>query len=313
MRRVVLYAPSLRALAVESEKDEFRVGLMAKLYGRRLERCLQAGVIWRPGTVYLGSHARRGGTMAVFEREGRHEEISARFLVGADGASSPVAKDLGLDANSRFLIGLEEVYECRSEGAPAFHCFLDPKVAPGYIAWIVDDGQSVHLGTGGVAGHFEPHRALRIFKANLPTHLRPAGPPAERRGGRIPAGGILKRIACPRGLLVGDAAGAVSPLTAGGLDACLRLSAYAATRVGEYFATGDSSVLLPYSGERFRARFASRLFMRRSIEVLGAFWSMELVHALLRTPPGWAIARHVFFGRGSFPLPAPAPESLAAC
>jgi flavin-dependent dehydrogenase len=251
--------------------------------------------------------------VAVFERNGRREEISARFLVGADGASSSVARDLGLDANSRFLTGLEEVYRSRSAGPPAFHCFLDPRVAPGYIAWIVDDGQSVHLGTGGVAGRFEPHLALRAFKARLPADLCPAGQPTERRGGHIPAGGVLRRIACARGLLVGDAAGAVSPLTAGGLDACLRLSAFATACVQDYLATGDSKTLLPYSGDRFRARFASRLFMRRTLETLGSSWSMELAHALLRTPPGLALARHIFFGRGSFPLPAPAPEPSAAC
>lgn len=310
VRRVVLYAPSRRELEVESGRDEFRVGLMAKLYERHLGRCLRAGVHWRPGSAYLGSQAGRGGTVAALEREGRREEISARFLVGADGASSPVARDLGLEANSRFLIGLEEVYGSRSAGAPTFHCFLDPRVAPGYIAWIVDDGHSVHLGTGGVAGRFEPHRALQAVKAGLPAHLRPAGEPAERRGGRIPAGGILRRIACPRGLLVGDAAGAVSPLTAGGLDAALRLSAYAATRAGEFLSAGDPGALIPYSGQRFRTRFASRLFMRRAFETFGARWSMELAHALLRTPHGRMLARHIFFGRGSFPLPAPAPEPV---
>ncbi len=36
----------------------------------------------------------------------------------------------------------------------------------------------------------------------------------ERRGGPIPVGGVLRRIGCADGLLVGDAAGAVSPLTA---------------------------------------------------------------------------------------------------
>jgi flavin-dependent dehydrogenase len=313
VRRIILYAPSLRELDVASERDEFRLGIMAKLYGRRLEECLRAAVEWRPGAAYLGSQARRGGTIATFEREGRREEISARFLVGADGASSPVARDLGLDANSMFLIGLEEVYGSRSYGQPAFHCFLDPERAPGYIAWIVDDGQSLHLGTGGVAGRFEPQRALQSFKVSLPAHLRPAGQPSERRGGRIPAGGILKRIACPRGLLVGDAAGAVSPLTAGGLDACFRLSAFAAARAEEFLSSGDPGALLPYSGERFRARLASRLFMRKTLEILGASWSMEFAHALLRTPPGRMLARHIFFGRGSFPLPAPAPESLTAC
>ena len=53
--------------------------------------------------------------------------------------------------------------------------------------------------------------------------------------------------------------------------------------------------------------------MRRTLETLGSSWSMELAHALLRTPPGLDLARHIFFGRGSFPLPAPAPEPSAAC
>ena len=204
-------------------------------------------------------------------------------------------------------MGLEEVSASRSQGAPSFHCFLDPRLAPGYIAWVVDDGEEVHMGTAGVAGTFEPAEALEAFKGRLPDDLRPQGKTRERRGGRIPAGGVLRRIACHRGLLVGDAAGAVSPLTAGGLDACFRLSAFAAERIGDHLATGNPAALLSYSGVRFRARFTSRLFMRRAVEILGAPWAMEVAHALLRTPPGRALARHIFFGRGSFPLPAPVP------
>lgn len=308
--RVVLYSPSQRALAVDSPKAEFRVGRMARLYTRRLDECLRAGVTWLPGACYRGGQPCRGGMAVSFEREGRRLEISARFLVGADGASSPVARDLRLDANSRFLVGLEEVHASRSQGVPSFHCFLDPRIAPGYIAWVVDDGEAVHMGTAGVAGTFEPVAALEAFKGKLPDDLRPEGNPHERRGGRIPAGGVLRRIACPRGLLVGDAAGAVSPLTAGGLDACLRLSAFAAERIVDCLATGHSGALSSYSGEHFRTRFASRLFMRRALEMLGTHWSMELAHALLRTPPGRALARHIFFGRGSFPLPAPEPEPV---
>ena len=50
----------------------------------------------------------------------------------------------------------------------------------------------------------------------------------ERHRGPIPVGGVLRRISSGRGLLVGDAAGAVSPLTAGGLDPCVRISEQAA-------------------------------------------------------------------------------------
>ncbi|HKB13297.1 MAG TPA: lycopene cyclase family protein, partial [Vicinamibacterales bacterium] len=127
----------------------------------------------------------------------------------------------------------------------------------------------------------------------------------ERRGGLIPVGGILRRIASERGLLVGDAAGAVSPLTAGGLDAALRLSTFAAEVTAEYLASGDRDVLAAYDGSRFRARFVARRWMRRAMRVAGHPLLIELACALLRTAPGRALAAHVFFGRGSFPDVSP--------
>src|SRR5207237_10231370 len=99
---------------------------------------------------------------------------------------------------------------------------------------------------------FDPVAALREFRLSLDSivDLRHAKL-IERRGGRIPVGGVLRRIANERGLLVGDAAGAVSPLTAGGLDPCLRLSSCAATVLFNYLATGDVKALAAYSGELF--------------------------------------------------------------
>jgi len=101
--------------------------------------------------------------------------------------------------------------------------------------------------------------------------------------------------------LIGDAAGAVSPLTAGGLDPCLRLSRMAANLIAERLRTDDSKVLLNYSGELFRARFVSRLWMRRIIAVFTNQIFLEIGCAMLRLPLIKRFARHVFFGRGSFP------------
>src|SRR4029078_6736921 len=81
----------------------------------------------------------------------------------------------------------------------------------------------------------------------------------EKRGGRIPVGGVLRRIANERGLLIRDASGAVSPLTAGGLDPCLRLSRMAANVIAGSLQADDPRLMLQYSGELFRARFVSRL------------------------------------------------------
>src|SRR4029078_11461844 len=131
------------------------------------------------------------------------------------------------------------------------------------------DGEETHLGVGGYSSLFDPMTALQDFRSRVAKiiDLRNAEQ-IETRAGLIPVGGVLRNIANPTGLLIGDAAGAVSPLTAGGLDPCMRLSAFAARVVTEYLSTGDVRVLQAYSGELFRSRFASRLWARRIAALL---------------------------------------------
>ena len=58
------------------------------------------------------------GTRCLGGSDGRYEvtgpegpiEVHARFMVGADGARSRVARDLGLDRNTHLLIGAEDVF-----------------------------------------------------------------------------------------------------------------------------------------------------------------------------------------------------------
>jgi flavin-dependent dehydrogenase len=188
------------------------------------------------------------------------------------------------------------------EGEPRFHCFVEPQLAPGYIAWVVHDGEETHIGVGGYAQRFEPLRALEKFRTSLGALFDLSRAEfVERRGGRIPVGGVLGRISNARGLLVGDAAGAVSPLTAGGLDPTLRLSHLAARVIGDYLKTNDARALEPYAGDLFRARFSSRLLMRRLFTAVREPALLELSCAALRLPLLRGLARHVFFGRGSFP------------
>jgi flavin-dependent dehydrogenase len=306
VRRVMLCSPARRALTVESPHDEFRVGRMSRLYARFLAECVRDGARWSPATRYLGCDQKnsRGSTVVWLERDGLTRMVKAKFVVGADGARSRVARDLKLDCNREWIVGVEEVYEGvpLAGGVPSFHCFLDPRVAPGYLAWVVEDGEETHVGVGGYAARFDASRSLEKFRASLRDQFDfSSARLVERRSGRIPVGGVLKRIACARGLLVGDAAGAVSPLTAGGLDPALRLSTLAARVIADYLETGDAALLAPYSGAGFRARFTSRLWMRRAIRSMNSPLAVELACAALRLPLADRVVRHVFFGNGSFP------------
>jgi flavin-dependent dehydrogenase len=303
VRNVTLYSPARRSMDLVSPHDEFRVGRMGQLYQRLLQRCIRAGVEWSPATKYI-EHTKLHDELAVcIETEGQSRCVRARYIVGADGATSQIGAALELDTNREWIVGVEEVLEgVPLAGPPRFHCFLDPHIAPGYLAWIVHDGEQVHLGVGGYPSRFDPLQALREFRKSVAnivdlSHARLI----ERRGGRIPVGGVLRRIANDHGLLVGDAAGAVSPLTAGGLDPCMRLSAFAAKVIGDYLETGDRVALSAYSGDLFRARFVSRLWMRRLLAAVQSPALIELGCALFRLPVFNSFAWHVFFGRGSFP------------
>jgi len=310
VRHVRLYSPGRRWLDLVSSCDEFRVGRMGRLYQRFLNRSICAGVEWMPSSQFIEYTRLTDGIIVRLQHLARSRLIRTKYLVGADGANSRVAAALGLDRNREWIVGVEEVLErVPLDGSPMFHCFLDPQIAPGYLAWVVNDGEQVHIGVGGYAARFDPVRALKQFRESIRDLFDfSTAQFVERRGGRIPVGGVLRRIANQDGLLIGDAAGAVSPLTAGGLDPCMRLSAFAAETIAAYLETGNETELASYSGDLFRARFVSRLFMRRAIATVESRSLVELGCALFRLPILYWLAWQVFFGRGSFPDLQPLPE-----
>jgi flavin-dependent dehydrogenase len=303
---------------------------MSVLYESLLKECLENGVQFSNGTSYVMSEpsavadglsvdsdtftgnskvnvqppATTGGSdlFVTLKKSGRLYEVKTKVLIGADGAISRVAKDLNLDENKEWIVGYEEVFQSSNSNEPRLHCFLDAELAPGYLVWIADDTEEIHIGVGGYASDFNPREALKSFKEKTENlfdlkNLKLL----ETRGGRIPVGGVLRKIANEKGILIGDAAGAVSPLTAGGLDPAMRLSKFAAEIVWERLQTDDPKILRQFSGELFRARFVSRLWMRRIIKTFTNQKLLELGFTFLRGKPGQKFARHVFFGRGSFP------------
>src|SRR2546423_5521717 len=128
---------------------------MRLLYSRLLKRCLHSGVEWLPEMRYVGYVPSDAGGIITFDQHRGLVRFQTRYVVGADGAMSAVAEALELDRNSEWIVGIEEVFKgIELSGPPRLHCFLDPQLAPGYIAWIVNDGEETHVGVGGYASPF---------------------------------------------------------------------------------------------------------------------------------------------------------------
>jgi flavin-dependent dehydrogenase len=166
------------------------------------------------------------------------EHGTTRFLIGADGPRSRVARALGLGTSRRFLAGVEHEYAGASiADADKLHCFIDRRIAPGYIGWVVAGVGGVQAGLARRADGmtWKPAAAMDAFLAKIAPliDLRDLAPTGVRAG-LIPCGGVVKPVAATRALLVGDAAGMVSPVTAGGIHTALKHGLAAGYAVADF-------------------------------------------------------------------------------
>jgi flavin-dependent dehydrogenase len=209
-------------------------------------------------------------------------------LVGADGATSKVARRAGLSQNHRFLAGLEAEFEGVRGLDERLHVFLDSRLAPGYIGWIVP---GVGITQVGLAVRAPVRPDLARFLAHVSAVVDLTG--ARRvgtRGGLIPVGGTVRRVATRDTVLVGDAAGLVSPLTAGGIHTALRSGRAAGIAIAGHLLDDG-----PNPGRALRETyptFAWKLPMRAAMDLHPPNALIELA---LESPRLRAVARAVFF------------------
>ncbi len=282
---VRIYSPSHQSVDLRHDDYFFMATDTAGLMRHLADETGQAGVEMRFGERYRGASA-NSRTLKV-EGSG----VRCRFLVGADGARSGVAASFGLDRNRRLLKGMEWEFEPSGADGNSLHCFLDPKRAPGYIGWVVPGVRATQV---GLAAHRDVRADIRGFVASIdPIFGFSERRVLERRGGLIPVGGLLRNFYTERVLLVGDAAGMVSPLTAGGIHKAYRFGKLAADAIADYLEAGG-----PHPGgivRRAYPRLALKHLARWSYDRLPVARALEtgiLTRNLFRR-----LAGKVFFDR----------------
>jgi flavin-dependent dehydrogenase len=290
---VRLYAPNLRHLDLHAPGYYFWATDTTALLDWMVGSVRAAGAEVRLETLFTGARyvsATRSWRIPLHSGE----VIDARYLVGADGPLSRVAKSLGLSQNRDFLFGLEREYPDAEMDRNFLHCFIDRQLAPGYIGWAFAGVGAAQVGLARrvVPGAWQGRVKLDALLAKAADHVRPLGPPRSVRAGMIPCGGLLDRVSRPGALLVGDAAGMVSPATAGGIHTAL-LHGHQSGEAVATFLQGrarDPAEWLPRQYPRFRTKRAMRWLFER----LQNDW---LFDQMLGTAPMRRLAEEVYFHR----------------
>ncbi|MFO1473964.1 MAG: NAD(P)/FAD-dependent oxidoreductase [Lysobacterales bacterium] len=286
---VRLHAPNLRCMRLSRPEYYFLAtdtpGVMRWLAGELRE----AGVELRLATPF--QQAERAGDGWNVRDAGR-----TRFLVGADGAKSRVAERAGLGRVRDFLYGVELEFDgMRLAQADALHCFLSKAFAPGYIGW------ALQAPTGVQVGLASRYRGTRSPVPDADAFLRHVAPvigidarrkPDAVRAGLVPCGGPIREIAADGAILTGDAAGIVSPLTAGGIHSAWKHGWAVGEAIARHLRHGGP----PPEPVARRAvpDYRAKRLLRRAFDTLQMDWPFDL---LIGTPAlRWA-AERVYFNR----------------
>jgi flavin-dependent dehydrogenase len=278
---VRLYAPDNRSIDLSAPGYFFQATDMPALMRWMAEEAARAGATLMYGKKFEGG--------LEYERGVAMGDLHASFLIGADGARSAVAQAFGLGQNRRFLAGLEIECEPLADVDGRFlHCFADSQIAPGYIAWMVPGVGATQIGLAA-SRPARPDLGALLRRLKTVLDIRDIRV-TSRRSGLIPSGGVVPQLGTRRVLLVGDAAGMVSPVTGGGIHTALHFGRRAAVLVANYL---DARGPLPAPALTAEApRYRAKLWLRRALDLTPP---NALINAALMTAPMRRLAQRLYF------------------
>lgn len=282
---VRLYAPSRRHIDLFAPGYFFLTTDTANVLRWLATEAMRAGAKILYRARFQGAD-RDGG---VFRFRGLN--IAACYILGADGARSAVARAFGLGVNRKFLTGVEAEYEGLAGADPRFlHCFLDSRLAPGYLGWVAPGPVVTQAGLAVGPGRRPDLRAL--LAATEPIFGFSNAQEVERRSGRIPAGGLVHPWSAEGVMLVGDAAGQVSPATGGGIKLAFELGRRAAQVIADHLQDCGPPPAIALAPQL--PSFVTKKATRAALDLAPPNWMIDCAFGL---PLMRWIAQHVYFHR----------------
>ncbi len=186
---------------------------------------------------------------------GETKVVKSKFIVGADGVNSAVAKNNEqLSTNTKILIGLERVFYGDITFGPnpdstVYHYWFG-EFSLGYGGWlsptVINGKKAFRLGlakkakSGGGFGKIDDFIA-KLEEENM-IKIEPGTKEILTFSNMIPIGGALAKVSTKRTLLIGDAAGLCGAFAADGIKGAI-ISAKVAAKLIPRYLNGDTKAL----------------------------------------------------------------------
>ncbi|MBI2965082.1 MAG: NAD(P)/FAD-dependent oxidoreductase [Chloroflexi bacterium] len=247
-----------------------------------VERAQEAGASLREKTAIRGIE--QGIDLAEIASDS--EPLSARVVIGADGANGTTARMAGmrpdmmqavaLEANIRPAGGVPPDWETAG-GVYSIGC-------PGGYGWIFPKGDHLNVGVAGWA-HVAPTLRRRLHELTATYGFAPSSLQTTR-GHHIPFRRAGSPLVSGRIMLVGDAGGLADPLTGDGIYSAV-VSGRAASVSAFEFLAGETPDLCGYqrsmeSGLAASVQVAMQVHDLVHLGMDQFFWSVARVPVLWR-------------------------------
>ncbi|MEM7692961.1 MAG: geranylgeranyl diphosphate reductase [Pseudomonadota bacterium] len=233
------------------------------------ERAAKSGAIRIRGTLTGVDTAPGRHPTVRYSVGGEQKTLTAKMIIGADGARSLVARQALNGAVTKSVFAYHEIVEAPANGE-RFHgerceVYYQGALSPDFYAWVFPHGATASIGVGSAHKGFSLRSAVRTLRQA--TGLDAV---ATRRteGAPIPLKPLKKWDNGRDTVVIGDAAGVVAPCSGEGIYYAMASGEVAASVVSEILAGAPAKSLASIRKRFMKAH--GRVFF--ALGVLQWFW-----------------------------------------
>ena len=184
------------------------------------------------------------------EREGKsnvvQRSVRARFIIGADGAKSEVARQaVEGSEKTKYVFAYHEIIKTPSNKPLSFdssRCdvLYQKPVSPDFYGWVFPHGDTISIGTGSADKGFSLRNAVAKLRADIGLD---GAELIRHEGAPLPMKPLKKWDDGQQVVLAGDAAGVVAPASGEGIYYAMLGGQLAGEAIAEFIESKDPAKL----------------------------------------------------------------------